>query len=101
MSALKMSQILLEKTIKLKSKTLLRVFVWEIAVKIPSQKTHLGLGNLTCNFPDDCSTYEAASVTNIRLWITFFECDYWVKERHLKLEKMGIGPRSLNRIDKT
>ena len=99
MSALKMSQILLEKTIKLKSKTLLRVFVWEIAVKIPSQKIHLG--NLTCNFPDDCSTYEAASVTNIRLWITFFECDYWVKERHLKLEKMGIGPRSLNRRDKT
>ena len=32
-----------------------RVFVWKIAVKIPSQKTHLG--NLTCDFPDDCSSW--------------------------------------------
>ena len=30
-----------------------RVFVREIAVKIPSQKTHLG--NLTCDFPDERS----------------------------------------------
>ena len=30
-----------------------RVFVWEIAVKIPSQKTHLW--NLYCDFPDDSS----------------------------------------------
>ena len=31
-----------------------RVFVREIVVKIPSQKTHLG--NLTYDFPDDCSS---------------------------------------------
>ena len=31
----------------------IRIFVWEIAVKIPYQKTHLG--NLTCDFLDDCS----------------------------------------------
>ena len=30
-----------------------RVSVWEIEVKNPSQKTHLG--NLICDFPDDCS----------------------------------------------
>ena len=50
---------------------LCRVFVWEIAVNSPFQKTHIGnltciipvripsqnnhLGKLTCNFPDDCS----------------------------------------------
>ena len=30
-----------------------RVYVWGIALKIPSQKTLLE--NLTCDFPDDCS----------------------------------------------
>ena len=36
---------------------MLRVFVWDIAVKIQFQKTHLL--NLTCNFPDDCSTVDS------------------------------------------
>ena len=47
-----------ELSMRLKSRLKLRGFVWEIALKIPTQKTHLG--NLTCDIPDDFSIIKSS-----------------------------------------
>ena len=48
-----------------------RVFVGEIAVKIPSQKTHLG--NLTCNFPEKYSIQTIVFLADpTRVYLTIF-----------------------------